>query len=322
MLSIVEFDVEQKVEQQVSLERARQAMAEGRFVWFDLDTTDVRQAEQVLDELDLDLIAEDVKDDMLSAMPETRYNTFDDYLQLVLAACAWKDGELEQVRVDVIIGRTFLLTAHRAQVQFLAEVRRRYHADFVEFAATPSFLLYEVWDALIENYAAVQKQVEDSVRTVQANLMGEVDEEVFRAIANLSAQILRFRNVLVPARTVLAELAHRRTHFISEVTQTYLGNMVAEIERELADLVVDRDTLANALNLHLLMVGHRTNRVMTRLTLVSMVFLPLTFLVGIYGMNFETMPELGWRYGYLFFWLLAVLIITFALWLVHRLRLV
>ena len=67
-------------------------------------------------------------------------------------------------------------------------------------------------------------------------------------------------------------------------------------------MLVDRDILSEALNLHMSMVSHRTNEVMKKLTVVSVVFLPLTFLVGVYGMNFEIFPELKWRFGYVYFW--------------------
>jgi magnesium transporter len=89
----------------------------------------------------------------------------------------------------------------------------------------------------------------------------------------------------------------------------------------LQDLLVDRDILSESVNLYMSLVGHRTNAVMKRLTVVSVVFMPLTFLVGIYGMNFEFMPELKWPLGYLFFWMLAALLVMAILWLLKRTRL-
>jgi len=85
--------------------------------------------------------------------------------------------------------------------------------------------------------------------------------------------------------------------------------MVGTVERVLQDLLVDRDILSESLNLYMSMVGHRTNKVMNRLTVVSVVFLPLTFLCGVYGMNFEVLPELKWQYGYFVFWLVVAAIV-------------
>jgi magnesium transporter len=117
------------------------------------------------------------------------------------------------------------------------------------------------------------------------------------------------------------ELSARRSIFLSEITQTFLQNMVGTVERVLQDVLVERDILTQALNLYMSMVGHRTNRAMNRLTVISVVFLPLTFLCGVYGMNFEHLPELHWRYGYHAFWAVTVLIATTIVIVMRRARL-
>jgi magnesium transporter len=122
--------------------------------------------------------------------------------------------------------------------------------------------------------------------------------------------------MLLASREVLSEISSRRSPFISESTQPFLERMASTLERLSADLTVERETLAETLNLYMGIVSHRTNRVVNRLTVISMVFLPLTFLCGVYGMNFNTdignMPELMWKHGYLAFWVVA-LIMTAAL---------
>ena len=123
------------------------------------------------------------------------------------------------------------------------------------------------------------------------------------AIASeLGSDLLHLRKVVLPARAVLTELSTRKSPFVSEATQPFLGNMVGTIERVLQDVLVDRDILNGALNNYMSMVAHQTNQVMGKLTIVSFIFLPLTFLCGIWGMNFDAMPELHLKYGYLIFW--------------------
>lgn len=101
----------------------------------------------------------------------------------------------------------------------------------------------------------------------------------------------------------------------------FLQNMVGTVDHVLQDLLVDRDILSESLNLYMSMVGHRTNRVMNRPTVVSVIFLPLTFLCGVYGMNFEVLPETKWEHGYPFFWGLVVVIVVGLLVAMRRLRL-
>ena len=86
------------------------------------------------------------------------------------------------------------------------------------------------------------------------------------------------------------------------------------------DLLVDRDILTDSLNLYMSLVSHRTNEVMKRLTVVSVVFLPLTFLCGVYGMNFDVLPELRWHFGYAYFWTLVVTVVVGLFLVMKRAR--
>jgi magnesium transporter len=216
------------------------------------------------------------------------------------------------------MGERFLLTLHKGQPVFLEAVRKSYLADFKRFAQSPSFLLYELWDHLIENYLSVHKRFEERVEQVQAQLIGDVDDTVFGEASELGADLLHLRKVVLPARAVLTDLSTRKSPFVSEATQPYLGNMVGTVERVLQDVLVDRDILSGALNNYMSLVAHKTNRTMSRLTVVSIIFLPLTFLCGVYGMNFEVLPEKNWTYGYPMFWGVAVLIVVVLLWLMKR----
>jgi magnesium transporter len=201
---------------------------------------------------------------------------------------------------------------------FLENVRKSYITDFVRFAQSPSFLLYELWDQLIDNYLSVHKKFEDRVEAVQAQLIGDVQDTIFAEASELGSDLLHLRKVVLPARAVLTDLSTRKSPFVSEATQPYLSNMVGTIERVLQDVLVDRDILSNSLNNYMSLVAHKTNQVMSKLTVVSIIFLPLTFLCGVYGMNFEIIPELHMQHGYLYFWLLALVLVGGLLYLMRR----
>jgi magnesium transporter len=318
-IRLVEFDFESRQERELALHEVAAAVASRRFVWVDVQAGD---AEDVRDSLQqIGLIDAAVIEDALSGDPLTRHARYDDYLHVVVSGCRPGAGSVQLERVDIVIGECFLATIHREPVLFLESVRRDYHADFLRFARSPSFLVYELWDHLIENYLEVQQTMEERVEAMQHELArGKVDDAVFARFSALGSDLLHFRKVLLPARAVLGELSTRKSIFISEATQGFLGNMVGTVEHLLQDLMVDRDILSESLNLYMLMVSHRTNLTMKRLTTVSVVFLPLTFLVGIYGMNFQHMPELQWRYGYLFFWALSAVVIASILLLMRRSR--
>jgi magnesium transporter len=318
-LAVVAFDFAKKTESSLALAEVKAAMAAGQFVWLDCSATDRDEARELLS--GIGLFSEEILHAALHSEPATQHARYDDYLHLVVSGCRPRGTGFDLERVDVVIGERFLATVHRGPVQFLTAVRRDYKNDFLRFAKSPSFLIYELWDHLVENYLAVQKLMEERVEELQNELRGSrVDDQVFTRISELGADLLHFRKILLPARAVLTDLATRKSLFVSEATQHFLANIVGTVEHVLQDLLVDREILSESLNLYMSIVSHRTNQVMKRLTVVSVIFLPLTFLVGVYGMNFEFLPELKWRYGYAYFWATVLLVVTALLALMRRAR--
>ena len=305
MFTVV-FDFKTKIDRRVPLAEALEAAKNGLFVWLDLKLSDEIEAREIL--ASLELLEAEVIDDILTRDASTQCARYERFIHGVASSCKTTDSGFELDRIDYIIAENFFVTVHRTEVAFLAAVKREYHADFVRFAKTSSFLIYEFWDQLLDSYLSVQKVMEQRVEVLAVRLRsGSADDSVFAQTAELGADLLHFRKVVLPARAVLAELATRRTDLLSEATQVFLGNMSGTVEHVLQDLLVDKDILSESLNLHMSLMGHRTNQVMGRLTAVSIVFLPLSFLAGVYGMNFSSQPELHWKYGYIFFWIVAAL---------------
>jgi len=318
-LMVVDFDFTNKIEKTIEFDEAHAAMAAGRFVWIDILASDVKEARRLLKALKI--VAEETIDDALKNEPATQHARYDDYIHIVLSGCRQRKQHFDLERVDVILAERFMVTVHRQPVVFLNSVRRDYRSDFLRFARSPSFLIYELWDHLLENYLHVQKLMEERVELLQNELRGNVDDGVFSRISELGADLLHFRKVLLPARAVLTDLSSRRSIFISEATQPFLANMVGTLEHVLQDLLVDRDILSESLNLYMSVVSHRTNQVMNRLTVVSVIFMPLTFLCGVYGMNFDVLPELHWQSGYGMFWGLTFVIVITLTILMRRAKL-
>ena len=301
LYSIVELDFKTKQHRKLTIDDFRQSIEEKKFVWIDIDIAQAEEFKKLLPKLE-GLVAPEIVEDAITREPATQIGRYEEYLHLVLSGCRLAGHKFDLERVDVMMGEFFMLTLHRGQPVFLEAVRRSYIADFVRFAQSPSFLLYEMWDHLIDNYLSVHKKFEDRVDEVQRSLVGEVNEAVFSEASELGADLLHLRKVVLPARAVLADLSSRKSPFVSEATQPYLNNMVGTIERVLQDVLVDRDILSGSLNNYMSLVAHKTNKVMSRLTVVSIIFMPLTFLCGVYGMNFDVLPELHWELGYGYFW--------------------
>lgn len=292
------------------------SISEESFLWIDVDYSEPDALEQISA---LNLLETDTLQEIFGGEPETRLSRHDDFLHLVVSEFQIDpDQQYIPSRLDLVWSKNFMLTAHYGNHFVINTIKGEYKADFERFAKTSSFLLFEFWDALIEHYAETQKQLELEVERVQSDLVSVIDDKIFQRVSAIGEHLLHFRGVLMPARTVLTELAGRRSHLISEETQTALSNIAGTLERVLQDVLVDREILTQSLDLHMSMVSHRTNQAMSKLTVISVIFLPLTFLCGVYGMNFRILPELHWHYGYAFFWLICIFIVSILVYLLHR----
>lgn len=296
------------------------AVRQDNYVWIDMDYTVENTARSALS--GLELVSEDILDGIFTAEPGTCLSRHAEYVHLVITGCSFNPvDKLELQRIDVVVDEHVFLSVHKGPHFVIDTIRGEFRTDFERFAKTPSFLMYELWDALIENYADVEERLGKLVESLQSDLVQAEDDKVFSHVADIGENLLHFRGILMPARTVLVELAGRKSQLISEEAQSDLYNISGILEQVLQDVLVDREILTQSLNLHMSMVSHRTNKAMTKLTVITVIFLPLTFLCGVYGMNFAIFPELHWKFGYAFFWGACITIVTILIVILRRIKL-
>lgn len=319
MIEAVELDFETKEIREVDASGLKDRVGSGGFIWIDVENDTYDGLCSRLS--DLDLLNEQVLEDISSGEEATQLARYDEYLHISVCGFRFDDDDLQVERFDVIVAEHFMLTAHVGPRKVVDAIKREYAADFERHAKTPSFLLFELWDHLADHYVTVQKRIESHAERLQHELLRDADDSVFEEVAEVGSDLLRFRSVLVPARAMLTELCTRRSIFVSEATQSFLNNIVGTIERVLQDVLADRDSLSQAVNLYMSMVSHRTNLAMSKLTVISVIFLPLTFLCGVYGMNFSVLPELRWEFGYPMFWGVVIAIVAVLLVVMRRTKL-
>ena len=317
MISIVEFDFVAKQERTIGLADLAAARSVGRFCWIDAASPTEAEIEDLFAALPVNT---DVHREVLGTDREGRIDVYEDALHFSVTEIRMQNRDLQSAHVDAVVGPGFLLTFHRREAEFIGRMRRTCREDFLQFSRSPGFLLYEIGDHLLDQHRRVLQEASDAVENVQMRLFGPVDDGIFKEVALLASDLNGLRRVLLGTREVLHELASRRSPFIPESTQPFLDRMAGTTERLVADVNAGRELLHETLNLYLGMVSHRTNRIVNRLTILSAIFLPLTFLCGVYGMNFDVMPELKWSYGYPAFWLVVVMLATILLRIMRRAR--
>jgi magnesium transporter len=302
----VAFNFATKEEREIAAHQASDLCREGMFCWIEIDAAaDRAGAQKVLEQLGVNGHA---IEEALGPDSDGRHDLYDDCLHIAFTAVHFEEDSLVRSHVDILIGESFMVSLRRGPVRFIEQVQKHYRQDFRKFAKTGSFLIYEYWDALVDSYKKAMRAFEGHAERVQGKIFDTEDDAIFTEVSDVTRDLLSFRKTMLAAREVLNELSTRKSPFVSESTQPFLERMVGTLERLSADLSVERDILSETLNLYMGITSHRTNKIVSRLTVVSMVFLPLTFIAGVYGMNFENMPELKWEWAYYAVWIVLVVL--------------
>ncbi len=173
-------------------------------------------------------------------------------------------------------------------------------------------------DAAIDSYFPVLETLGEKVEQLEEEALTNVTRGTIRHIHDVKHELLTLRRAIWPAREALHSLARDPSQLVCEETRIYFRDSYDHTIQLLDLLETYRELGSDLRDLYLSSVSNRMNEIMKVLTIISTIFMPLTFIVGVYGMNFDTMPELRWRFGYLFVWILMAIVVVFMLFFFRR----
>ena len=219
-----------------------------------------------------------------------------------------EDGSLATEQVSIFLGKDFVLTFQETRGDCLDPVRERIRRGAGSIRkAGADYLAYAILDAIIDYYFPIVEDLGERIEGLEDEVVRHPRHETLGKIYALKRELLQVRRAIWPQRDSLSALARDESGLVSKETQVYLRDCYDHAV-QLIDVIESlRELAASLLEVYLSSVANRTNEVMRILTVVSSIFIPLTFLVGVYGMNFNTdhplnMPELDWPYGYVACW--------------------
>ncbi len=320
MILAVHFNFATKHEEHVPIGSVAHALelvdatADGRFWWLDFAGDAVDRGMELLEQLGCERPQLEA---LISDRSTPYFSDLEDFVAFTLLDADWNVSGVSTQPLAVCVGIKCLVTMHRAPSPVIEAMRQSYSRSFRRIALSPGFLLYALASHLCESYTQIVGRISDDNQTVQDNLFRQADERMFERVAELLRAVSEFQKVVVYAREIVHDLSLRRSPMIPETTQPYLEKKAGLLDRLSADVSSERELLSETVSLYLGIVTHRTNHTLSRLTVLGTLILPLTFLTGVYGMNFEFMPELKWKYGYAGFW---GVVLTFGLGLVIMMK--
>lgn len=192
--------------------------------------------------------------------------------------------------LDIFLGRNYVVTVHAEPLAEIDEVWERWQRRADVIGSDVGALLYVLVDNLVDEYFPILDQLADRIEDVEQHIFEEFDKEALEDIFGLKKDLLALRRIISPERDVLNVLLRRDPPIVSAETGLFLQDVYDHILRITDSLDTYRDLLSSALDAYLSVQSNNLNEVMRRLTVISTIFLPLTFLTGFFGMNFSHLP--------------------------------
>jgi magnesium transporter len=274
----------------------REVMAEldgtSDFLWVGLYEPSLDELAQYADVLNLHPLA---VEDAVEAHQRPKVERYDNHLFMSIKTITYTDDNIETAEINAFLGQRYLVTVRHGEGHDLREVRRRAESDQGELEHGPIAALYAVVDSVVDEYEEVAAELEIDVQEVEASVFAEGRTSDSSRIYRLKRETLEFRRAVIPLREPVQRFA---LGAMPEDAQPYYRDIADHLAR-IAESIDSTDKLLdNALSAHLAQLSIQQNDDMRKLAAGAALFAIPTAIAGIYGMNFEHMPELTWTFGY------------------------
>jgi magnesium transporter len=241
------------------------------------------------------------REDIFNTGQRPKVEEFEGYLFMVFKMLYLGSGQrhIEAEQVSVVLGDNFLLSFQEIPGDVLAPVRERLKRGKGRIRTSgPEYLAYALIDAVVDHYFVLLETLGDKIETLEQELLGEPTPGGLQQLYDLKRELIFFRKQVWPTRELLSRLTKEDSPFIDPSVRVFFNDVYDHTIQVIDTLESFRDLLSGLLDVYLSTVSNRMNEIMKVLTIIATIFIPLSFVAGIYGMNFEYMPELKWRWAY------------------------
>jgi magnesium transporter len=216
---------------------------------------------------------------------------------------------IESEQISLVLGENYVISFQERIGDVFEPIRERLrNAKGRIRKMGPDYLMYSLLDAVVDNYFVILEKLGDKIEVMEEELVGNPTEKTLQQIHYLKKEMIFLRRSVWPLRELISGMERSESPLIKETTDAYLRDLYDHTIQVIDTVESFRDMVSGMLDTYLSSISNRMNSVMKVLTIIATIFIPLTFVAGIYGMNFENMPELKWRLGYPAVWLIMIII--------------
>ncbi len=247
-----------------------------------------------------------VLEDIMNTDQRPKVEDFGDYVYVVLKMLMQdaRTGNLETEQVSIIFGPNYVISFQEGmEGDVFGPLRERLRSGKGRIRKMGAdYLAYSLMDAMVDKYFSVLEAVGDRIEALEQDLLEKPDNQSLATLHAIKREMLYLRKIAWPLREVISNLQKSESRLIDDRTRIYFRDVYDHVIQIIDTIETFRDMLSGLLDVYLSSISNRMNEVMKVLTVIATIFIPLTFIAGVYGMNFKYMPELEWHWGYPIFW--------------------
>lgn len=287
---------------------------DGKLYWLDIESIeDVSLIKAIAKKSELHPL---MIDEILDEGYRVKLSRSKDYVFLTVNRSDYnrEDLSMNQEKINMIKKDNLIVTIQREKRDFFGPIRKDMEEEHTRFTHTNSFfLIYMLIDFLVDTYFATLDTIGDINDDLEEGVIEKREADSLKKIYSVKKELMFLRKSVYPLREAIGILIKQEDGKIDAETLIYLRDLYDHLIEIVETVETHKDIMSNMIDIYLSSISNRTNDVMKVLTMFSTIFIPLTFLAGIYGMNFKFMPELGSEIGYPLFWVISVIVIIVML---------
>jgi magnesium transporter len=252
-----------------------------------------------------------VLEDILDTEHRPKFEDYDEYLFTVFKMLSFDDqtGDIQAEQISIILGPSFVLSFQERVGDVFEGVRARIRNGKGKIRSMGAdYLTYALIDSIVDSYFFILEKIGDRIELLEEELIRDPTPKTLQTIHRFKRQMILLRRSVWPLREIIKDMQTEGSPLIGETTAIFLRDVYDHTIQVVETVETFRDIIAGMIDIYLSNMSNRMNEVMKVLTIIATIFIPLTFIAGVYGMNFKYMPELEWRWGYPAAWLLMLAI--------------
>jgi len=240
-------------------------------------------------------------EDIVTTWQRPKFEDFEKYLFIVIRMLNYNEQKqaIESEQMSLVLGKNFVISFQETIGDVFDQIRDRIRTGKGRHRKMGAdYLSYSLIDAIVDNYFAILERVGEKIDAMQEDLVAERMEKTAEEIIKFKKEILQLRKSIWPLRELISGLQRSETELISEPTRVYLRDVYDHAVQVIDTVEGFRDMVSMTLEAYVSAISNNLNAIMKVLAVIATIFMPLSFIASLYGMNFKYMPELHWRWGY------------------------